>query len=92
MKKILLSYTLFTLVWIAFFILFNENRMELPVLLRVISIYICLAAALICLIIGIVYLAKKKEGKSTFLLLLLVLLNLLFLSMDPFNIVTGFLG
>jgi len=92
MKKIIILYSAFTVIWVAFLILFNEDRISIPIMARVVSLYIWFGITLVCFIAAIVQLRKRSHVKLSYGILLLVLLNTLLMTINPFNIVTHFLG
>ncbi len=92
MKRGFITYGVFTLLWIAFLLVFNEENISLQVAVRVVSLYIWIVTTVVYLTITIVHMVKHKNTKLSYGVIVLVLINVFVMTMDPFNLITDFLG
>lgn len=92
MKKLLIIYLVFTVSWTVCLIVFNEKSVPLPVPMRVALLYVWVGFIIVSSVVMLGYAVKRKNSKYDFYVLLLMLLNVLILITNPFDIVTNFFG
>lgn len=92
MKKLVISYIIFTILWPLLFIVFSEKNFPVPILPRIAFLYIWSGFILLSLVLLFVSLRKKKNVTYNYYLLALIVLNIIIMVSNPFGLVTNFFG
>lgn len=92
MKKLFISYTVFTIIWPLLFVIFSEKNFMIPVVFRIALLYFWGILILLSLVLIFISLRKKSDLNYRLYLVILIILNVIMMIGNPFNIVTNFFG
>lgn len=92
MKKLVISYIIFTVLWPLFFSTFSEENFFIPIPIRVAFLYLWAGFIILSLILVFMSIRKKKNTTHSCILLSLITLNVIIMMTNPFGLVTNFFG